>query len=184
MNFLRKLTLGLAALSLLPAVPALAGGDSDATAERGAALLAPFKQQLMAELTEGMTQGVPAAVSACHVQAPVIAEGLSVLGVEMGRASHKLRNPANRAPQWVAPVLDEFVAGGAIEPRTLSLEGDRAGYIEPIRVKGLCLACHGSELAPEVQARISALYPGDQATGFAEGDFRGVFWVSFPAGGD
>jgi len=26
------------------------------------------------------------------------------------------------------------------------------------------------------------LYPDDQATGFSEGDFRGVFWVEFQAG--
>ena len=49
---------------------------------------------------------------------------------------------------------------------------------------------HYTELAvavDEIAERIRALYPEDQATGFREGDLRGVFWVSYPAdvpGGD
>jgi hypothetical protein len=56
------------------------------------------------------------------------------------------------------------------------------GYVEPIRVKSMCLTCHGATLAPEVASRIAELYPEDQATGFGEGDLRGVFWVSWPEG--
>ena len=101
----------------------------------------------------------------------------------MGRASHKLRNPANTAPDWVEPVLEDYLAGSAVEPRTVSLGDGQAGYVEPIRMKGLCLACHGSDIQPAVRERIAELYPADQATGFAEGDLRGVFWVRFPADG-
>jgi hypothetical protein len=45
----------------------------------------------------------------------------------------------------------------------------------------LCLVCHGETLAPEIAAQIAAQYPEDQATGFADGDLRGVFWVEFPS---
>lgn len=172
-----------AALSLCLAVTAV-GGDDDGAAERGAQLLAPFKQQLMQALSAGLADGAPAAISACRVEAPRIAEGLSVDGVAMGRASHRLRNPANTPPGWVAPVLEDYLSGGVVEPRVVSLEDGRTGYVEPIRTKGLCLACHGSELAPGVHERIAELYPGDQATGFAEGELRGVFWVRFPGNGD
>jgi len=177
----------LAALALCLALPTLGDGGepaADAVSERGATLLAPFKQRLMKALTEGLAEGAPAAIAACRVEAPAIAGGLSVDGVEMGRASHRLRNPANRAPGWVAPVLDDYLGGGPVAPRAVELEDGRAGYIEPIPTKGLCLACHGSDLQPEVSERIAELYPADQATGFAEGELRGVFWVSFPAGGD
>jgi hypothetical protein len=54
------------------------------------------------------------------------------------------------------------------------------GYVEPIGIKPLCLACHGEALAPDVAARIGELYPKDRATGFTEGDLRGVFWVEYP----
>ena len=45
-----------------------------------------------------------------------------------------------------------------------------------------CLACHGSEVSPEVREAIAARYPGDRATGFAVGDLRGALWVEVPAG--
>ena len=54
------------------------------------------------------------------------------------------------------------------------------GYVEPIVMQPMCLTCHGESLAPEIAARISEVYPDDQATGFKVGDFRGVFWVEFP----
>jgi hypothetical protein len=36
------------------------------------------------------------------------------------------------------------------------------------------LACHGENIKPEVQALITKSYPKDLASGFKEGDFRGV----------
>ncbi|MBW2376809.1 MAG: DUF3365 domain-containing protein [Deltaproteobacteria bacterium] len=44
----------------------------------------------------------------------------------------------------------------------------------------LCVTCHGAELPPDLRARLAELYPEDQATGYAAGDFRGVFWVELP----
>jgi hypothetical protein len=41
----------------------------------------------------------------------------------------------------------------------------------------MCLQCHGANIAPPVAAKLAELYPEDQATGFAAGDFRGLFWV-------
>ena len=72
----------------------------------------------------------------------------------------------------------------AYTPRSngaVPLPDNRWGYVEPITVQPLCLACHGSEIVPDVADRISELYPEDRATGFAVGDLRGVFWVEFPA---
>ncbi len=80
------------------------------------------------------------------------------------------------------PILDAYVASpGDREPRTVALPDDRSGYTEPILVQPLCLVCHGEALAPDVAARIEALYPQDEATGFRAGDLRGVFWVEYPA---
>ena len=146
--------------------------------EQGAALLAPFKAKLKNELVTSMESGLEDAIAACNMAAPAIAESLSVDGVVMGRSSHKLRNPDNVAPDWVAPVVDDYLAG---QPRPVSVElgGGRHGYVEPIFMQPLCLTCHGETLAPEVAARIEELYPDDRATGFRTGDFRGVFWVEY-----
>lgn len=147
----------------------------------GAALLAPFKQNLKSELMKGMEAGPVAAIDACRVEAPEISAGLSVDGVLMGRASHRLRNPESVAPAWLAPYLESYAAGEKSGPMAVRYEKDRFGYVEPISVQPMCLNCHGESLQPDVAARIAEFYPDDQATGFSEGDFRGVFWVEFPA---
>jgi len=171
------------------AVAALLCGSAWAetpAAPRGAELLKPFKQQLMGALKAGLQEGPDQAIEACKLKAPQIAAGLSVEGVEMGRASHRLRNPANAAPAWVQPVLDAWLADdSAVSPVEVGAGEGRLGYIEPIRLQAApCLMCHGETLAPAVAEQIRALYPEDRATGFKEGDLRGVFWVSYPATSD
>lgn len=169
-------------LLVLPALFALtvcaqAGGDA---AAHGAALLAPFKAELKGALMEGMQEGPATAIEVCSEEAPQIATSLSVDGVSMGRSSHKLRNPDNAAPAWLVPVIDTYVSGeGELAPVVVKLDDGRHGYAEPIRVQPLCLTCHGTTVHADVADRIEALYPDDEATGFSEGDFRGVFWVTF-----
>jgi hypothetical protein len=165
--------------AVLAAALAHAGG---AEPERGAALLAPFKQELQQALRAGLAEGPVEAIGACRQRAPEISGALSHDGIVMGRSSHRLRNPRNAAPDWVQPVMDAYVADRAKRvPKSVPLPNDRLGYVEPILLQPLCLTCHGDALAPEVASRIDALYPEDRAVGFAEGDLRGVFWVEFPA---
>ena len=169
---------GVVAGLLLPAALPAADADRD----RGAELLLPFKQELQAALRKGLERGPAQAIEACRIEAPRISASLSVDGVAMGRSSHRLRNPANAAPDWVTPVMDTWVGDPAArKPVTVGLSDQRRGYIEPITVQPLCLACHGESLEPGVASKIAELYPDDQATGFREGDFRGVFWVEYPA---
>ena len=170
-----------ALMSVLLSADARAGSSERAY---GAELLQPFKQQLMGALKTGLQQGPEQAIDACKMAAPRIASERSVDGVEMGRASHRLRNPVNAAPGWVRPVLDGYLASGSeIRAVQISAGEGRQGYVEPIFMQAApCLMCHGETLAPAVAEKIRALYPDDQATGFVEGDLRGVFWVSWPAG--
>ena len=44
----------------------------------------------------------------------------------------------------------------------------------------LCVTCHGSTLAPDLETKLDELYPNDQARGYVAGDFRGVFWAELP----
>jgi hypothetical protein len=152
----------------------------------GRALLEPFKTDLKAALMKGMEGGPAGAIEACRVEAPGIADALSTDGVRMGRSSHKLRNPANVPPDWLAPLMQDWADTGIraddtgqLQGAVVELPGDRYGYAEPVFAQPLCLACHGKELHPDVAARIGELYPEDQATGFDAGDFRGVFFVEF-----
>jgi hypothetical protein len=148
---------------------------------RGAELLAPFKTNLKAALVRGMAAGPVEAIDACSVEAPQISASLSVDGVRMGRASHRLRNPENASPDWLAPALRGYADGSSqLSPVAMSIGDGRIGYAEPVIMQPMCLVCHGEALQPEVAAKISERYPEDRATGFRDGDFRGVFWVEFP----
>ena len=148
--------------------------------ERGDKALSPFKKGLMGALIEGLEDGPEAAIEVCQIVAPEIAEEVSSAGVELGRTSHKLRNKRNAPRDWIQPLLDGYVATpGKTEPEVVQLEGGGAGYVEPIFVKRICLACHGSSLSPDVASCIDEHYPRDRARGFEEGDFRGLFWVEF-----
>jgi hypothetical protein len=176
-------------LLLVSAFSALASGDESVHAgsadEAGrqtyaASLLVPFKQELMHALTEGMATGPESAIAACSIQAPGIAAALSVDGVRVGRTSHRLRNSANEGPEWVAPILARYLEREA-RPVIVTLDDDRVGYVEPIMLAPLCTSCHGESIAPGVADAIAERYPDDEATGFAIGDLRGVFWVEFPA---
>jgi hypothetical protein len=164
------------ALVTLAAV-AQAGDDP---AAHGASLLAPFKAELKSALMAGMKKGPATAIEVCSQDAPGIAASLSVDGVLMGRSSHKLRNPDNAAPEWLAPIIEAYASGqGELVPVVVELEDGRHGYAEPVRVQPLCLTCHGTTVHADVADSIGTLYPNDEATGFSEGDFRGVFWVTF-----
>jgi len=148
----------------------------------GAELLAPYKQQLQSALKAGIQQGPLAALSVCQLQAPAIAESLSTDGVTVGRASQRLRNPANAAPDWVQPVLNAYLADASDrEPRAVEISDSVAGYVEPILLQPMCVMCHGDAIAPAVATRIRELYPADEATGFRPGELRGVFWVQYPS---
>ena len=145
-------------------------------------VLGHFKRDLKNALRSGMSQGPVEAMDACRLQAPEIAVALSQSGTRVGRTSHRLRNPANAAPEWVSPILASYLADPSTRaPRSASLPNGRSGYVEPIFVQPLCLNCHGTSLAPDVASKIKQLYPQDEAVGFEVGDLRGVFWVELPA---
>jgi hypothetical protein len=170
---------------LLFSVAALVFGAGIVTAQEpgladGPRLLAPFKQGLLQALRDGLAEGPEEAIAACRLEAPRIAETHSIDGVRVGRTSHRLRNPANAAPEWVAPILEAYAEDQADRmPRTVTLPDNRKGYVEPIILQPLCVTCHGDNLAPELASRIRDLYPTDRAIGYQVGDLRGVFWAEF-----
>lgn len=175
----------LAPQSPVPSSQERASEPDAATVARAAEAVARLKATLVGELTAAIAQGGPEnAIGVCRDRAPAIAQAVSEPGLRVGRSSHKLRNPANAAPDWAAPLLAAWVAGKrAGEPTALVLEGGRTGYVEPLATAPMCLACHGESIAPAVAAKIAALYPEDRATGFRAGELRGIAWVEVEAGG-
>ena len=48
-------------------------------------------------------------------------------------------------------------------------------YMQAIEIKQPCLACHGQQISPQIQAKLTQLYPNDQAIGYQLGELRGAF---------
>ncbi len=183
------LTKAAAALLLLGSTGLLFGACRQAAPEvpaedlaRAQAELLPFKEQMLDALTTSLEAGPANAISVCRERAPEIAAALSVDGVEMGRTSHRLRNPKNAPPPWAEPLLAAYLEDPAREgPMAVYIDESTIGYVEPIRAVSFCLSCHGPAVEPELLEEIRSLYPEDRATEFRTGDLRGLFWLTMPS---
>lgn len=151
------------------------------TDEQQAKLLAAkdaLFEQLSGRLMQAMGEGGPAAaILVCQKEAPEIAKSVGERqGVSIGRTGVRLRNPNNQPPGWA----NEFVGEKTDKPTFVNLSDDRAAAFLPIKLQVQCLMCHGpdDQIAPDVKDQLQQVYPGDQATGFHEGDLRGWFWVT------
>jgi hypothetical protein len=125
-------------------------------------------------------QDYGAGIAACQGAAPVVAEEVAKhQGVAIGRTSFKVRNPNNAPPAWAQAFVDQRVDHEVV----LRGPDGQIRVLSPIKVAEPCLTCHGSaeQIPSEVKAKLTELYPEDQATGFAAGDLRGWFWVQVPA---
>jgi hypothetical protein len=168
-----------------PAVPTEV--DKAALVEQAKAVVKEFGGTLKAELQAAVKEGGAInALDVCHTKAPEIAQEMSAKnGVSLSRVSLKNRNPEMGLPNgWQREILNSFEARkSAGEPADQLAfaevvdmgSGKEFRFMKAIPAGEVCLACHGEKIQPEVQQKISELYPDDQATGFKEGDLRGAF---------
>ena len=189
---MRRAIVLLAAFVLVPLVPAHAQAPASDMTDAARAAIKGLGGALKEKLQGAMKEGGPvAALSVCNLDAPKIeAERSKASGMSVARTALKFRNPGNAPDDFEKRVMEKFIAdikGGAdamkLEHAEIVEDGGKKTfrYMKPIMTAGTpCLACHGSELQPEVAAKIKELYPNDQATGFAAGDMRGAFTVKKP----
>lgn len=137
--------------------------------------------RLTAALSEG---GAAEGIRVCSsVAQDLTAEGVKEAGFKLGRTSHKLRNPANSAPEWLNGLVEASAGkqGAEVQPAVFDL-GDRVGVASPIVLAEMCVQCHGPAggLGEETRNLLRELYPQDQAVGFQPGELRGWFWAEVP----
>jgi hypothetical protein len=96
------------------------------------------------------------------------------------RTALKVRNSkVNASDVLDEKVMQEFEAmikKGEMTPKTLKVvehHGVTRVY-KPLLTQKACLKCHGSNLSPKITEALKSAYPHDKATGFKEGDLRGV----------
>lgn len=176
------------------AAPAPASTAATVPLERAKAAAQEFSSRLRTTLQAAMAKGGPASgVQVCSEAAPAIAEEVaSRYGVRLGRVAlpGRNRNPAQAAKDWQLEALQQFqkavsegapAADQALVVRERLPEGVALRMIRGIPTESGCLACHGTQVAPQVRAMIASRYPTDGATGFGVGDLRGALWVEVPA---
>ncbi|GGF62182.1 Tll0287-like domain-containing protein [Alteromonas lipolytica] len=178
----------IAVACLLPALTTVAGQLTQAeftsqAKQKAMQLGKTLKMNLQAAVKEG---GLTNGVNVCKDIAPAVAAELSTDGWQVGRTALKVRNPSNQPDSWEQTSLMTMVKGleeglkpGSLTQVSMDDEAGQYRFMAPIMTDSLCLNCHGAELAPAVQAEINQQYPHDQATGFAAGDLRGAFTVTY-----
>ena len=153
---------------------------------------AELLRTLVGRLNAALEEGGPVhAIDFCSDEAlPLTASVQSGIpgGLTMKRTSFRYRNPLNEPDQAEEEALlffEEAALAGGPPPSSfvqrVSVEEYR--YYQPLFLGDLCLQCHGDPetIAPEVKEALAEKYPGDLATGYEAGDFRGVVRVSVPA---
>ena len=149
------------------------------TAISGASFMA-----LSGHLGKAMGAGGPIkALNYCNTKALPLTDSLSqAFQVSIKRTSLKNRNPENAPSEAETKVLQAFEQASGESPHQIGRSDKDITFYKPIRLAAPCLKCHGTpgeELATEVHATIQELYPGDKATGYSEGDLRGMWVVQF-----
>ncbi|NRA85671.1 MAG: DUF3365 domain-containing protein [Gammaproteobacteria bacterium] len=150
-------------------------------------IVASFSKALKSTLKPALKQlGPVAAINVCTEAAPRLAMQFSATtDWQVSRTSLKNRNPQNAPDQWEQQTLQLFEQQKAQGKDITQLEhwqlvtqqGTKVlRYMKAIPTAAKpCLACHGSNINPKIQAQLTASYPLDKATGYQVGDIRGAF---------
>lgn len=163
--------------------------DEAAAIQRGQGIAKATFEQLFAQVKAKMgSVGPTGAVEYCSVAALPLVDSLSaVQGVRIKRTSDRLRAPHDAPDADERRRLDQvlaMLADGArpidIPPQALVL-GDSIAFYQPILINmPNCLKCHGTpglEVDSATSAMLARKYPDDKATGYAVGDFRGLWSI-------
>lgn len=147
-----------------------------------------FGEALKAELQKAMKEGGPLnTLGVCNTEAmPITEKSAKENNAQVSRVSLKNRNPNNIPNDWQRLVLEDFdiraARGEDIAKIFFSDIVDSNGkkqvrFMKALGTDDVCLLCHGKEIAPAVQAKLSDLYPEDKATGYDKGQVRGAIVV-------
>lgn len=155
-------------------------------AEQAAGMLG---KTLRSRVMEEMQAGGPLqALAVCADEAQALTREVQERsGVQVGRSSLRLRNPANAGPDWVTAWLTEQgerPAEGVQPVKQIAdtPQGKVARVIRPIALEGGCVACHGPRegIPDPVKKTLDERYPSDRAVGYRPGDLRGALWAEAP----
>ena len=129
------------------------------------------------------TKGTEGAVGFCNTRAIHLTDSMAqALHASVRRVSDKPRNPDNQADKaelaYILAAKELLSQGEKIKPQIQSIDGRDVAYY-PIMTNDMCMQCHGkpeTDIQANTLAKLSALYPEDQARGYGPNELRGI-WV-------
>ncbi|AEI49900.1 Tll0287-like domain-containing protein [Runella slithyformis] len=149
----------------------------------GDSLSLQAQQSLISNLLGAVEKGgAPYAVDFCNEKAAPLTNALSQkYGVEIQRISAKNRNPDNAASLFDKKILDLFTAN-ALKDTVVKMSKGYV-YYKPIKIgMPTCLQCHGKpkqDIEAATLKTIQQKYRFDKATGYAMGELRGAWKLTF-----
>jgi len=152
--------------------------------KQGDTITVRVQKLLLANVMKAMMDGGPVnAVTFCNIHAMQLTDSLAgEYNCLIQRVSDKYRNPANKPTETDLEVMVAMNSSNPVKP-VLVPENGQMVYYKPIKIAmPACLKCHGSigtEIDTKTLAIISQKYPNDRATGYKEGDLRGLWKITF-----
>lgn len=182
-----KKILLVSATLIAPFAASVAHANDEALMTEARTVATTLPPKLIVALQEEIKKSGPeGAIPVCKDMAPKMAGEISQqTGWKIKRVSLKARNDARAIPDpWEKAALEDFDKRAAAGESPMKLEkGEKVGeeyrYVKALPVQALCLNCHGpaETLSPGIKAALGQHYPNDRATGYSEGQIRGVISV-------
>lgn len=155
----------------------------------GDSLAMASQKALIGVLTKTITKsGTTQAIEFCNANALKMVDSLSQrYNCTIQRVSDKYRNPADQPLSKLdKAILGEYKTNHLAGKKLISSVNrskNQTYYYKPITIAmPTCLKCHGDK-STDIEAatlqKIQELYPNDQAFGYKQGDFRGVWKITF-----
>jgi len=145
------------------------------------AVMTALSQELKSVIQK---KGIEKAIEHCNLRALPITDSLAKhYDVKIKRTTLQTRNPDNIPDLTEVAILRDFTKRIAqnekIKPQVSIFTNEEILFTSPIFMQSLCLNCHGKNISKKVSKLIQEKYPKDQATGYKEGDFRGIWSIRF-----
>lgn len=172
-----RILLGLFLTLSLSAAPA------PTTEALGASAAKELKKNLMGALSTALGKGdIAEAIDVCSTQAMPLTEKSAKISPSIRsihRRTDKARNPANQADRLDQKAMQQFREDRSLSESSVPELEAITRYYQPLRIAPMCLTCHGDPdtFSDEVKKALQSNYAEDRATGYKEGELRGVIQV-------
>ena len=148
-------------------------------------LLKETAKQYKNTLIQGLQyNNLEKALKYCNKEVEQLVSKDNEKGFTIKRVSLRPRNNNNYPNIYEKEILEKFNKLSLKDNKDFVLEhseiikdenNNKFVYVKAIRIKEVCLNCHGSNISSDLKKEIQKLYPDDKAINYKLNDIRGAF---------